>query len=1537
MADHFRSPEHALRERLPPDSTLKNFGYIAQKDIIWQRRGDWLEPTNFKGKRAQRIKGMLEIRDAVQEMFRVQIRGGPDDNLGAAQAKLNQVYDNFVDKFGNLSASSNTRVFNLDPDAQLILALEQKNEDTKEIEKTAVFTQRTVRPKQIKESVKSSQEALLASLNEHNEVVPGYMAQLLGEKEDTVLSDLKRQGLVFKDPGTEQWQAKDHYLSGGVREKLKIAQAAVLGNPEFQPNVEALQKIQPRNLGPGEIEVRLGSPWIPPEVIEDFTHELLQIPKENSGIVVENKNHLALWAVMADSSIRENPHNQTTYGTKNLSALDLIQHSLNLKDATVYYRGDTYKLLVDQEATLSARMKQDQIKERFKNWVWQDHSRSEQLCQIYNDRFNGTVIREFRNPNLEMPRSNPDITLNPHQKDGVWRSLQSPTTLLAHEVGAGKTFTMVASAIEMRRLGVAKRPMIVVPNHMLAQFTNELQQLYPNAKVLAPGEKDTKVAKRNELMARISTGDWDAVIVTHSTFTLLPLSKEQEKAFYTQQLKEIESTLNNQDGKQSNAIVKALAREQLKLQDRIDAISQRDRQNDGLFFDQLGIDALFVDEAHLWKNLGRASKLQNITGLSNTTSQRAMDAFIKCQLIRKQGGRLVFATGTPISNSIAEMYTIQRFLQPETLEKQGISHFDAWVGTFAEKITAPEIDATGRFKLTTRLTKFTNVPELMNLFRETADIKTIEQLNLPVPEVEQITVATQASQMQLKYMEHLIHRAESVTARSVEPDQDNMLWVTTDGRRSSLDMRLVSPELPNHPQSKVNQAITNIHQIWESTAQNRLTQMVFCDLGTPKKLKVGQTVPFSLYGEIKAGLIAKGIPSEEIAFIHDAKNNTQKEDLYAKMRNGTVRVLIGSTSKCGVGMNIQTRLIAEHHMDAPWRPADIAQREGRIIRQGNRNSKVMVLTYVTQGRDGQIGFDSYSWQTLARKAEMVGQVMNGDPTMRSVDDISGAALSFDEIKAIATGNPLIMEKATVDNRVTELTRYQQAYLNDRYGTQQEIKYQIPQEIKRLTQKIQGLSEDIARRQDTSGNKFTIDIGNRTLTEREPAGQLLLKILSEAEQQNKTGTQKIGTYAGFDLNVHNDSWYTKLVLQSESGLSHEVNWAETPSGVIRTLGNTLNKLSEHLESSQESLAQQQAKLKVVEKEATQPFEYEAELEQLLTRQKEINTELGLYKNDEQAIAKEAENPDESPKQSQKEDQSEGKDETLSNLDDLGSMDRSLDWLDGVDPLEEVYVPCEPTPELMAVLQDLGTFALDLKQVATTVQVEKAEIDNASQDLSPPPDPSEVKESEAKEAKAPTPKTPEPTARDIETFNLLKQWHRTAQKLGKSDAYRASIADVAADFQAGKPFSNETLQAMQRDFKQLDLYQNTSQVVEPTVAQQLDPTIQFNGTKVSITQARSISATATTVLDKAGVQQSDGTIKFTGKQFDLQRTPDRSLLISMEKQGVKVPLYYNGQFSNRATHADKQAVKGIPQRLSQSIERAKQQKSHQQKKNSQHRRH
>jgi N12 class adenine-specific DNA methylase len=1290
-ADRFSVSEDGTpRKAIPPEhqSSLKNYGYLAHEGTIWQRQGSWIYQTALKEKTAQRVSGMLDVRDAVQNVFDVQLRGGTDAQLNTAQDRLNQVYDGFVKKFGNLSDTANTRAFNTDPDAQLLVALERKNKKTKEIEKADVFSRRTVRPRTIKDSAQTAQEALLTSLNEYGRVVPGYMGQLLGVTEDQVLSDLQGQSLIYLDPILQEWQTQDQYLSGNVREKLKLAQTAVSDDVRFQTNVQALEAIQPRDLGPGEIEVRLGAPWLTTEAIADFAHHLLELDPASQQIQVLHNHQFALWAVQADSSAKINVHNNATVGTPDFSGLELLELSLNLKDATVYQKTSDGEQKLNQNATLSARMKQQQIQEQFKGWVWQDFDRAEKLCRIYNDLFNGSVVRQFSNPNLEMPGSSPKVELRPHQKDAVWRTLQSESTMLAHVVGSGKTYTMIASAIEMRRLGIAQKPMIVVPNHMLGQFTRELYQLYPNAKVLAPTEKDTQAAKRKELMARIATGDWDAVVVTHSAFVRLPISEDEKRSYYQGQLNELNTMLGDTDVKQGNGIVKQLARERKKLQERIEKISQT-HKDDGVTFDQLGIDALFVDEAHFWKNLGRNSKLQNIAGLSNTNSQRAMDAFMKCRIVRANGGRLVFATGTPISNSIAEMYTMQRFLQPDALKRQGIENFDGWVGAFAEKVTAPEIDPTGRFKVKTRLTRFTNVPELMSLFREVADIQTAEQLNLPRPQVERLTITSGASPLQLQYMEHLIERAEAVANRKVEPDEDNMLWVTTDGRRASLDPRLISQSLPDYPESKVNEAIANTHAIWAATGKQKLAQMVFCDLGTPKKAKEGQTEPFSIYKHFKDALIARGVPAGEIAFIHDAQKSADKEDLFAAVREGQVRVLIGSTEKCGVGMNVQDRLIAEHHLDPPWRPSDIEQREGRILRQGNRNPKVLILTYVTQGREGKLGFDSYSWQTLARKAEMVAQVMNGDTSIRSVDDLTSSALSFDEIKAIATGNPLIIEKATVDTRITELSRYKQAFLNDRYTIQRKISHHLPEEIKVYTQQIQQYSEDIERKVDTRGDLFRIKIGAREFVKREDAGSLLQGIMSKIAMEQRTGSQRIGEFAGFAL-VATNTWDNRpfLALKSPNGMTYTVNGGDSAIGLMRSLEHSISKLDEQLERSRSGLARAQTDVVTLSKNLDASFEYESELENLLVRQQEINAELGINKNDEQAIEATEEPEEASPSQVQKESEKteESESEALIDLDELVSTDTGWNWENSATwDLNNV---CAPSTNLLEALERLN---------------------------------------------------------------------------------------------------------------------------------------------------------------------------------------------------------------------------------------------------------
>jgi N12 class adenine-specific DNA methylase len=1372
-----------VRVAVPPDSAIKNYGFVAQGEQLWQRRDDYLYPADLKGRTAERILGMLEIRDAVHQVFDIQIRGGTDAELAQCQQKLNQVYDKFVQKQGYLSDTANARPFRTDPDAQLLLALEIENKKTNQVKKADVFSRRTVRPRIIKASAETAQEALLTSLNEYGRVVPGYMAQLLSRPESEVINELRIQKLIYLEPNSAQWQTQDEYLSGDVREKLKQAQTAAENDEQFQGNVVVLEAVQPRDLGPGEIEVRLGAPWVPTEIIANFANHLLELDPADQLIKVEHSSKLAIWSVTANYQTTASALNTSTYGTPKLTALELIEVTLNLKDAAVYGKDPDGNLKLDQEATLASRMKQQQIQEQFKTWIWQDFDRTEKLCRIYNDLFNGKVIREFSNPSLEMPGSSSDVELRPHQKDAVWRTLQSDSTLLAHVVGSGKTFTMVAGAIEMRRLGIAQKPMIVVPNHMLAQFTQELYQLYPNAKVLAPSETETQASKRRELMARISTGDWDAVVVTHSAFTRLPISEAQKVQFHKAQLDELDFLMGDVDVKQGNSIVKQLARERKKLIERIDKITQSKIKDNGVTFEQLGVDALFVDEAHFWKNLGRSSKLQNLAGLSNTNSQRAMDAFIKCRIVQSNGGRLIFATGTPVSNSIAELYTMQRFLQPKALERQGIENFDSWVGAFAEKVTAPEIDPTGRFKLKTRLTRFTNVPELMTLFREVGDIRTAEQLNLPRPEVERLTIATGASPLQLKYMERLIERAELVAARKVEPSDDNMLWVTTDGRRASLDPRLISEGLPDYPESKVNQAIANIESIWKATESQRLTQMVFCDLGTPKKGKGDEPLPFSIYQHLKDGLIARGVPEEEIAFIHDAPKSKDKENLYAAIREGRVRVLIGSTEKCGVGMNVQERLIAEHHLDPPWRPSDIEQREGRILRQGNRNSKVMILTYVTQGREGQLGFDSYSWQTLARKAQMVAQVMNGDSTVRSVDDVSSSALSFDEIKAIATGNPLIIEKASVDNRVTELSRYKQSYLNERYNIQRRITSSLPEDVRLFKKTIQQYTEDIERKVDTKGDLFRIKIGKREFEKREEAGQILQGIMGRIALEKKTGSQDIGEFAGFTLTVKN-AYDNRpfLVLKSPSGLNYQANVGDSAIGLVRSLENSINKLDESLEQSRSALARTEADLVTLSKNLDSHFEYELELEQLLVRQQEINTELGLNKSDEQVldVQGESESPEESLEQSENEDK-------LFDLDELTSADSTTDWLtDDVELWEPSNTLCSPSPEVLEMAERIHEFMSEVSPISVKSALEPQQI------LNPPEPPPTLSADQEKD------------------LQFLRRWYAIADSLERPQSYLDRIKELAQEIKQGQPLSQKAREAMQFDGQ--DYQKSSARLIE-----------------------------------------------------------------------------------------------------------------------------
>lgn len=1387
--------DKGIRILVPPNISVKNYAYLRHdhgedSDLLWQRQDNWLVPAQLGNVPTQRVIGMLQIRDLLENVFHVQLQGGSDAEVSQAQSLLNQTYDEFTAKHGLLQSNANVRAFKEDPDAQLLLALETYNPISKQVEKSDVFSNRTIRPRNITTNADTPQEALILSLNEYGHVVPGYMAGLLDTQEAEVLESLQAQNLVFKDPETGGYQTEDEYLSGNVRAKLEIAKQAAETDSSLAKNVDALIEVQPEDLGPGDIEVRLGSPWVPKAVISDFAHDLLELNRRY--IRVSHSPKLALWSVDTESSaLNTNNRNTTTYGTDDFFALELLELGLNLKDPTVFQQHPTEenRRVVAPQATLAARMKLQQIKDEFKNWVWQDFERSKHLCEIYNRTYNSRVVRDFKNPNLELPGTNPTIELKPHQKDAVWRSLQSDSTLLAHVVGAGKTFSMVASVLEMRRLGIARKPMIVVPNHMLNQFTRELFLLYPNAKVLAPSEKDTQASKRKELMARIATGDWDAVIVTHSAFTRLPISKEYQQQFYDDQLVEIESLLEQEhDG--SNAITKHLARERKKLEERIQRLTDSKIKDDGISFEQLGVDCLCVDEAHFWKNLSRQSKMQNVTGLSNTNSLRAMDGYIKCSLIRSQGGRLIFATGTPISNSIAEMFTMQRFLQPGAMSGQGIDNFDAWVGNFAEKVTAPEIAPTGQFKIKTRLTRFTNVPELMSLFRDVADIRTADQLNLPRPEAKRLTIAAGASPMQLRYMEHLITRAERVASKQVEPEKDNLLFVTTDGRRAALDLRLINSEVPDYPESKVNQAIANIHKIWKETQTDKLTQIVFCDIGTPKKVKEGEPKRFSVYEHIRKGLLARGVPEQEIAFIHDAPKAKDKKKLFDAVNTGEVRVLIGSSEKCGVGMNVQAKLIALHHIDPPWRPSDIEQREGRILRQGNQNSKILILTYVTQGRDGQLGFDSYSWQSLARKAQMVGQVMRAETSLRSVDDCSASALSFDEIKAIATGNPLIVEKATVDSRVNELSRYKQAHVSERYTSQREVSHSLPDSIASLKQSIHSYHHHIQRHQDTSSKNFSIKIGDRILTEREAAGNLLHGIANKIVKRGHPFKQQIGEFAGFHLHgsyVGGQDFLFKVICEGSEGvdrIAYSVDLNHTPKGTIQVLGNVLKTLKSSLEECEVQLKSKEQRLKGLLKDLDQPFTYESELEVLLERQQEIDSELGLLK-DEMQIAGEEDSPD----GIQSKENSDDPDKTIVDPDDAKGTDTSWDWMPDDEELSantgEIHIAlencsCSPTPELVSVLE---SFHLAQEQSAmnasvnVTVEHESSVSVGSTSGTSHEPVDDSVQGSQQEPQSSISPETKE-------QISKLRRWYRAAQLLARPPQHLEKILEIATGIKNGE---------------------------------------------------------------------------------------------------------------------------------------------------------
>ncbi|MCI0748779.1 MAG: DEAD/DEAH box helicase family protein [Verrucomicrobia subdivision 3 bacterium] len=1193
--------EPTLEQTIPAPDYVKPNAYCLHDGMVCIREDDVLRPLNdLPSETRSRIRGLIQVRDAVRSCLRSQLDGSAEERVADARFQLNLAYDRFVSRLGPINLRANQRAFDGDPDLPLLLSLENYDDETKTAKKAAIFRERTIHHRKPVESVGEPKEALLVSLNERGRVDLDHMTGLLNKSVEEFLPDLK--GIIFLNPQTKEWETDDQYLSGNVREKLAVADAAAVTDPRFHENVEALKAIQPADLSATEIDVRLGASWLPPEDVKRFTEELLNL---SHGVEINHVHALGTWHVNAEWTAKGATGNTTDWGTDRYTALELIEDALNLKTPTVYDLDADKKPVVNAQATEAAREKQERIKERFKEWVWSDDSRRERLCRLYNDTFNHTRIRTFNGEHLTLPGASSAIQLHLHQKAGIWRILQTPNTLLAHVVGAGKTYTMVAATMELKRLGFARKPMFTVPNHMLGQFSSELLTLYPGANILVAGKEDFEGKNRKKLFSRIATGNWDAVIVTHSGFERIPLSHDTQKRFFEEQIHELEEIrLQNQDTS-NRRLVKELERAKKRLEARLQALAADQKKDNTLTFEELGVDRLFVDEAHYFKNLFYLTKMTRIAGLPQTASERAFDMYLKVRHVQSLngGGGVVFATGTPIANSMAEMFTMQRYLQPDELKKHNLHHFDSWAATFGEPVTAMELSPDGAgYRLNTRFARFINVPELMQMFRQSADVQTASMLDLPRPKLdgEKPGIRNAPATPQLKeFVQELAARAERMKAGRVDPRVDNMLKVTSEGRKAALDLRLMIPSSRDEPQAKVNQAVENIHRVWLATWKERATQLVFCDLSTPKDRG------FSVYRDMADKLKSLGVPEQEIAFIQDYDSDASKLALFRDVRAGKVRILFGSTQKMGSGTNVQERLIALHHLDAPWRPADVEQREGRILRQGNKNSTVQIFRYVTEG-----SFDAYMWQTLETKAKFIAQVMSGDMTIRRLEDLDSAALTYAEVKAIASGNPLVIEKAQVDAELMRLTRLRSAHAEEQYRIRRNL-LQSREDAEAFTMRLANLREDIAMRQNISGDFFRIELDGQTLDNRGVAGELILR--RAEKMKNRFGDEvRIGRFAGFDLSLRpsfND--IAEVVVRGKNSYTARVT--DTAQGTIRSLEATVQGFEERAARLEADIADAQKRGQELETKVGAPFEKEERYQQLSRRQSEIKEKLDLTKN------------------------------------------------------------------------------------------------------------------------------------------------------------------------------------------------------------------------------------------------------------------------------------------------------------------------------------
>ncbi len=1213
----------AERERAPPDmsrapptdiAAVKDGAFAERDGVLVVRSGDHFEPAGLSEYPAARVRGMLGVRDAVRRVFQTQLEDAPEDQIVEARQRLNGIYDSFARRFGPLSSRDNVKAFAGDPDQPLLLSLETYDPETGRAAKAAIFERRTLERYTPVEHVDTAAEALAVSLNEAGKIDWPRMEQVTGRTGRELQHELGE--LVYRNPEGGAWETADRYLSGDVRAKLTTARSAAALDASYRRNIEALEAVQPPDLQPGDIEARLGSSWIPLADISEFVAHLLDTTPDRGR--VSHAEAIATWTLEIDSAARGDVSNTTTHGTARFRASDLIEDALNGRTPTAYDEREDGSRVVNQQETIAAREKQQQIKDRFREWVWEDPDRATRLARDYNDRFNNLRLRTFDGSHLTFPgmvrEHLRDNDLSAHQKNAVWRVVQSGSTLLAHVVGAGKTWTMAASAMEMRRLGLAKKPMLVVPNHLVEQWGAEFLKLYPQARLFIAGKDHFAAGNRQRAMARIASGTYDAVIVSHRSFEFLPVSDKLFNRFVNDQLQQLEDAIldaKNEKG-DSRRIVKELEKAKKRLATKLKQRADRERKDNAISFEELGIDQIFVDEADAFKNLFYTTKMNRIAGLPNSDSNRAFDMFMKTQYMREiTGGRgVVFATGTPISNTMAEMYTMLRYLGPDLLDERGVAHFDAWAANFAEAVTSLELAPDGSgYRMHTRFAKFINLPELLSMFHTVSDVQTADMLNLPRPSLatgKPQIIAAPADEALKAYIKTLTERAEQLRSRRVDPSIDNMLKITGDGRKAALDMRLVDAFAGVHGDTKLGRAIERIRTTWEATRNERSTQLVFCDLSTPHPGR------FNVYEEVRSRLIAGGIPKHEIAFIHDADSDAAKLTLFNAVNTGRVRIVIGSTEKMGAGTNVQRRLRALHHLDAPWRPRDIEQREGRILRQGNLNSEIEIYRYVTEG-----SFDAYMWQTLETKARFIQQVMSGRVSVRTAEDVEGGALTYAEIKAIASGNPAVMEKVKIDTEIRKLDQLRAAHRNQQHNIRWQIR-SLPDQISQASEGLDHLRADIETRDTHGGEDFSMTVDGHLFSgkgAREEAGRALARAI--LSRRDEYAPRARATIKGFEILSRDKPGASvpDLFIRGAGTYTAHIN-ADNPAGTIQSIEHTLRAFDKIAEDERHRIERLEKTLGDYQAQANRPFEHDTRLKELLTRQAQLNAALDLDKADAQ---------------------------------------------------------------------------------------------------------------------------------------------------------------------------------------------------------------------------------------------------------------------------------------------------------------------------------